>query len=148
MKTTLINKSHIEGYLYDHNLEMKKSGEHSKNPGTEFIMGTVKVAPDSNITNIVEVHYTYVTEKTSKGGVNATYSVLNNIIEGVIGTVMKDGKDKAGKVRIDSAIGLNEFYTDRNGQEELVSAKRLEGGFAVVKSSLNEDETKRKIEIA
>lgn len=56
---------------------------------------------------------------------------------------MKDGKDKAGKVRIDSAIGLNEFYSDRNGQEELVSAKRNEGGFVHTVDVLAEDEKTR-----
>lgn len=56
---------------------------------------------------------------------------------------MKDGKDKAGKIRIDSAIGLNEFYTDRNGTEELVSAKRNEGGFVHTCDALNEDEKTR-----
>ena len=42
---------------------------------------------------------------------------------------MNGGKDNAAKIRIDSAIGLNEFYSDRSGKEELVSAKRNEGGF-------------------
>jgi hypothetical protein len=56
---------------------------------------------------------------------------------------MKDGIENATKVRIDSAIGLNEFYTDRNGKEELVSAKRNEGGFVHVVSVLDEDERKR-----
>ena len=33
------------------------------------------------------------------------------------------------KVRIDTALGLNDFYTNRNGEETLVSAKRCDGGF-------------------
>ena len=56
---------------------------------------------------------------------------------------MKDGKEKAGKLRIDSAIGLNEFYSDRNGKEELVTTKRNEGGFVHVCETLNEDEKTR-----
>jgi hypothetical protein len=56
---------------------------------------------------------------------------------------MANGKENAVKLRIDSALGLNEFYTDRNGQEELVSAKRNEGGFVHVADSLAEDETIR-----
>lgn len=137
------NKTHIEGYLYEHNLDKKVTGPNTKAPGTEFINGTVSIATDEDCTNIVPVHFTYVTATTSKGNTNATYGVLNNIIEGVIGTVMKDGKDKAGKVRIDSAIGLNEFYTDRNGQEELVSAKRNEGGFIHTCDVLADDESTR-----
>ena len=143
MKTTLINKSHIEGYLYDHSLEMKKSGEHSKNPGTEFIMGTISIATDEAGINIVPVHFTYVTATTKKGGTNPTFTTLKNIIDGAIGTQMKDGKEKAGKLRIDSAIGLNEFFTDKSGKEELVSAKRNEGGLVHVCDVLNEDEKTR-----
>ena len=139
----MINKSHIEGILYEHDLELKTSGPNSKNPGTQFITGTVSIATDDAGLNIVPVHFTYVTATTAKGGTNATFTTLKNIIDGVIGTQMKDGKDKAGKIRIDSAIGLNEFYTDRNGTEELVSAKRNEGGFVHTCDALNEDEKTR-----
>ena len=139
----MINKSHVEGILYEHDLELKTSGPNSKNPGTQFITGTVSIATDDAGLNIVPVHFTYVTATTAKGGTNATFTTLKNIIDGVIGTQMKDGKDKAGKIRIDSAIGLNEFYTDRNGTEELVSAKRNEGGFVHTCDALNEDEKTR-----
>ena len=139
----MINKSHVEGYIYEHDLELKVSGPNSKNPGTQFITGTVSLATDDLGVNVVPVHFTYVTATTAKGGANATFTTLKNIIDGVIGTVMKDGKDKAGKLRIDSALGLNEFYTDRNGKEELVSAKRNEGGFVHTCDVLNEDEKTR-----
>lgn len=137
---TMINKTHIEGLLYEHALELKTSGPNSKNPGTQFISGTVSIATDNAGVNIVPVHFTYVTATTASGKTNATYGTLKNIIDGVIGTVMKDGKDKAGKLRIDSALGLNEFYSDRNGKEELVSAKRNEGGFVHTVDVLAEDE--------
>ena len=139
----MINKTHIEGYIYEHDLELKVSGPNSKNPGTQFITGTVSLATDDLGVNVVPVHFTYVTATTAKGGANATFTTLKNIIDGAIGTVMKDGKDKAGKLRIDSALGLNEFYTDRNGKEELVSAKRNEGGFVHTCDVLNEDEKTR-----
>jgi hypothetical protein len=57
--------------------------------------------------------------------------------------VMTDGADNATMLRIDSAIGLNEFYTDRSGKEELVSVKRNEGGFVHVTPTINEDERTR-----
>lgn len=139
----VINKTHIEGILYEHALELKVSGPNTKNPGTEFINGTISIATDDALTNIVPVHFTYVTAVTASGKANATYSTLKNIVDGVIGTYMKDGKDKAGKLRIDSAIGLNEFYSDRNGTEELVSAKRNEGGFVHTCDVLVEDEKAR-----
>ena len=137
------NETHIEGVLYEHALEAKVTGPNSKAPGTNFISGTISIATDDALTNIVPVHFTYVTEKTAKGGVNATYSLLQNIIDGVVGTYMKDGADKAAKLRIDSAIGLNEFYTDRNGKEELVSVKTNEGGFVHTTNTLLEKETDR-----
>ena len=123
------NECHIEGYLYEHNLEKKVSGEKSKNPGTEFISGTISIATDEDILNIVPIHFTYVTALTSSGKPNATFATLSNIVDGTYDTVMNSGKDNAAKIRVDSAIGLNEFYSDRNGQEELVSTKRNEGGF-------------------
>ena len=143
MLKTIKNKVHVEGYLYQHSLEKKESGPNSKNPGTVFISGNVDVATDAQMTNIVTVHYTYVTAVTSTGKNNATFNVLNDIVEGRLCSVIGHGVDKANLIAIDSAIGLNEFYSDRSGQEELVSSKRNDGGFAVVKTSLDEDETKR-----
>jgi hypothetical protein len=139
----MINKTHIEGLLYEHALELRVSGPNSKNPGTEFIMGTVSVATDDKITNIVPVHYSYVTATTSKGNPNATFSTLKDIIDGKLCSVMEHGADKAVKLRIDSALGLNEFYSDRNGKEELVSAKRNEGGFIHTCTELDQDEKNR-----
>jgi hypothetical protein len=143
MKKTMINQTHVEGYLYEHDLKLKVSGDNSKNPGTPFITGSISIATDNECTNIVSVHFTYVTATTAKGATNATFTTLMNVIDGKYGTVMANGKDNAVKLRIDSALGLNEFYTDRNGQEELVSAKRNEGGFVHVADSLAEDENIR-----
>ena len=137
------NKTRIDGRLYQHSLELKESGPNSKTPGTKFISGNVEIATDNDITNIVTVHYTYVTATTSTGKSNATFNVLKDIVDGKLGSVMANGADNAAIITIDSAIGLNEFFSDRNGKEELVSAKRNEGGFAVVKSAADEDETKR-----
>lgn len=139
----MINTTHIEGLLYEHKLELRESGPNSKKPGTKFIMGTIDIATDDEGVNIVPVHFTYVTEKTAKGATNNTFTVLTNIIDGKFGSIMEHGKDKAVKLRIDSALALNEFYTDRNGVEELVSAKRNEGGFIHVADALAEDETVR-----
>ena len=58
---------------------------------------------------------------------------------------MANGKDNAGMVRIDTAIGLNEFYSDKSGTTELVSAKRYEGGFVHLITALTEDEKQRNL---
>lgn len=139
----MINRTHIEGWLYDNDLALKESGPTSKNPGTQFISGTIQIATDDEQTNIVPVHFTYVTATTSKGNQNATFGILNDIINGKYKSVMKDDAASAAKLRIDSAIGLNDFYTDRNGEEILVSAKRNEGGFVHVTNELAEDEKAR-----
>ena len=143
MKAKMINATHIEGLLYQHTLESKVSGPNSAKPGTEFISGNIEIATDGAITNIVPIHFTYVTATSAKGTPNPTYATLMNIINGTYGSVMKDGADKAIKLRVDSAIGLNEFFTDRDGKETLVSAKRNEGGFVHVVNALDENESNR-----
>lgn len=120
------NNVRIEGYVYDHDLEERVTGENSKNPGTEYISGTLSIATDEEMMNIVQVHYTYVTPVTKSGRPNNTYNVLKSIISGRIGSVIGDGEENAGIVRVDSSIGLNEWY---NQDGELVSRKRNEGGF-------------------
>jgi hypothetical protein len=46
MKDEFINEVTIEGILYEHSLEKKVTGPNSKNPGTEYITGTISVATD------------------------------------------------------------------------------------------------------
>ena len=76
----MINKTHIEGVLYEHDLQLRTTGEKSKNPGTEFIMGTISIATNNDMTNIVPVHFTYVTKTYSSGKENRTYGVLEQIL--------------------------------------------------------------------
>lgn len=140
MKT--INTTHVEGVLYNHSLEMKTTGPDSKAPGTNYIRGKVEIATDDAGINIVPVNFTYVTEKT-KSGENATYKVLKDIIDGVYTSVMSNSAQAPVKLRIDSAIGLNEFFTSRNGKEEFISAKCNDGGFVHVTNELNSKEAAR-----
>lgn len=125
----MVNKIELFGRIYEHDLKKAVTGPNSKNPGTEYITGTVSIATDDNCLNIVPVHYTFVTAATKNGKPNATFATLSNIIDGVYGTVMKTSKDDAAFARVDTQIGLNEFYTDRSGETTLVSVKRAEGGF-------------------
>lgn len=126
MKKDLFNAEYVTGRLYQHNLEKKTvQNKESKNFGTEFITGTVDIATDEDGLNVIPIHYTYVTEMTSGGKKNATYGVLDSIINGAK-TWVTDGRDAALKLRASTALGLNDFY---NQNDELVSAKRNEGGF-------------------
>lgn len=141
MKKKMINEVHVEGWVYDHKLEIKVTGDTSKNPGTTYINGVLNVATDDACMNVVPVYYTYVTATTASGKSNNTFVVLKSIIDGAP-TVVSHGKDAATKVRIDSAVNLNEWYQD---EKTLVSNKRVEGGFihVVTNEPLNEDEAQR-----
>lgn len=139
----MINNVHLEGWLYEHNLELKTSGQNSKNPGTEYITGTVSIATDPEMTTIVPIHYTYITATTKGGAVNPQFVTLKGILDGTIKTAMGSSKETATKVVADSTLELNEFYSSRTGKEELVSVKRNEGGFIHISSEWNEREAER-----
>lgn len=141
MKKNFINEAHVEGILYDHKLEKKVSGPNSKTPGTEFIAGTISVATDDKLENVIQIHYTYVTATTSKGNANATFTALNKIIE-ENPTVLNVGADHAAKVRCDPAIALLEWFRELT-DEKPTSIIRNEGGFVHIVNSINEDEKQR-----
>lgn len=128
-KKNFINATHIEGYLYEHKLEMKVTGANSKNPGTNFISGTIGIATDDSMNNVVQIHFTYVTAVTAKGKPNNTFNTLQNIINGKLESVMEHGKENAVRLRVDSALALNEWYDTRDDNHALISVKRNEGGF-------------------
>lgn len=133
MKKDFKNTESISGRLYQHNLVKKTvQNKESKNYGTEFISGTVDIAVDEEGLNVIPIHYTYVVATTSNGKNNATYGVLDSIINGAK-TWITDGKDAALKVRASTALALNDFY---NNNDELVSARRNEGGFLNVINEL------------
>lgn len=145
-KKSFINNVHLEGYLYESNLEAKVTKETSKSPNTPYISGTLSIATDDNMNNIVQVHYTYVTELTSKGQPNRTFNTLKAIVDGKLPTVMGSGKENAARVRVDSSIALNEWYDTRTEGNPLVSVKRNEGGFVhqmTLAEQLSDDEHAR-----
>ena len=129
MKKKMFNEEHIEGRLYTQNLAIKTvQNTESKNYGAEFISGTIEIATDEACLNVIPVHFTYVTETTSSGKVNSTYTNLKRIInEGK--TIISDGPEMATKLRVDTALALNDFYTQ---DDRLVSAKVNEGGFVTI----------------
>lgn len=140
-----INREHVAGRVYDHDLAVKVTGENSKHPGTTYIGGTLDVATDEEGLNIITVHFTYVTEVTSKGNKNNTFTALKNIIENGK-TIVTDGFDEATMVRIDTALALNDFYSNRSGTEELVSTKRNNGGFVTIVNKLEDESTRNNFE--
>ena len=136
-----INQTYIEGYVYSHKLECKTSGAQSKNPGTPFIKGSLDIATNEDCTNTITVNFTYVTELTKNGQKNRNYEVLSKIINRQLFNVIEDGKEKATKVKINSAFGLNEWFDKESG--ELVSRVMNDGGFITVISSFEKPEDQR-----
>lgn len=121
-----INSERIEGRVYQHNLVIKKvQNQTSANFGKEFISGNLEIAVDEEGLNVIPVHFTYVVETTSSGNKNQTYANLKKIIDDNKTWILV-GKDEAQKVRVDTAIALNDFYTQ---DDNLVSVKTNEGGF-------------------
>lgn len=129
-----INTERVEGRVYEHDLAIKTvQNQQSQNFGKEFIAGTLQVATDEEGLNVIPVHFTYVTETTKSGGKNSTYTALKKIINDGRAWVT-DGKDGATKVRIDTALALNDFY---GRDDNLVSAKTNEGGFVTIVTDLS-----------
>lgn len=130
------NTERIEGYIYQHDLSVKQvQNQASSNFGKDFISGNLEVATDEEGLNVIKVHFTYVTETNKSGNKNATYAVLKKIIdENKTWTAV--GKENALKVRVDTALALNDFY---NNNDELVSAKTNEGGFVTIINQLAEE---------
>lgn len=137
MKKT-INTVKIAGRIHSYGeangrnmLELKVSGPKSKNPGTEFIAGTIQVSVDDTGLNIVPVHFTYVTATyASSGKSNPNFAALKKIIENKdTNCIVKVGVENAAMVAIDGAVALNDFYTDPEDDKTLVSTKVIEGSF-------------------
>ena len=130
------NTERIVGRIYQHDLTVKQvQNKESANFGKDFIAGNIEVATDEEGLNVIKVHFTYVTETNKNGSKNNTYVNLKKIID-ENKTWVTEGKDNATKVRIDTAIALNDFY---NNNDELVSAKTNEGGFVTFVSDLGEE---------
>lgn len=133
------NTEHLEGYVYQHSLEIKKvQNEQSENFGKEFIAGNVEIATDEELLNVVPVHFTYVTEMTKNGSQNRTYITLKKLID-EDKSVVTVGKEEAFKVKVDTALALNEFY---NNEDKLVSTKTNEGGFISITNTLSEEKAR------
>lgn len=124
------NTETIIGRIYSKNLsERTVANKNSANFGKTFINGTIDVATDEAGLNVLQVHYSYVTPETKAGKPNVSYNNLKKILDSGK-TILTDGKDLAWKVRLTPAAALNDFYPQ--GQEEVVSTPRNEGGFVTI----------------
>ncbi len=120
MKSKMKNTTFTNGYIFSHTLKKRTSKK-----GVDFVNGEINVATDEAGTNVIPVHFSYVTQyfgKTDK--INQTYNVLLDIIEN--GKTFEHYKTDADKVRITGNISVNDFYTKEG---ELASPMRIEGSF-------------------
>ena len=139
-----INKEKISGRLYDISKLAIKTVQNSESEhyNQEFIGGSMDIATDEDCLNIVTVRFTFVQPTYKSGKQNKTFDVLKKLIESGK-TVLTDGKDEATMVSVDASISINDFYTQRDGEEVLVSAKENNGSFVNIVSKLDADENKR-----
>jgi len=114
----MINKTHIEGILYESTLEEKISNSVD---GTKYILG--KLAIEVVEDNVVTVDI-YKNEITKAGKKNQKYDKLKSLIGA--NSIVTTGRDTAVCLKIDSALSLNDWYTP---QGELVSTLRNFNGF-------------------
>ena len=129
----IVNREHIEGILFQHDLELKTvQNETSANYGKEFIAGNVEIAVDEEGLNVIPVHFTYVTEVTNSGKKSPTFTALKRIID-EDKSIVSVGKDEAFKIKIDTALSVNDFYSN---DDQLVSVKVNEGGFISIVNNL------------
>lgn len=137
----IVNSVKIQGRLFDGDIQVKTvQNEKSENYGKEFINGTLNIAVDEEGTNVIPVHYSYVTATTKAGQANRTYAALKKIIdEGKFWAT--DGKDAATKVECTTAFDANDFV---GRDEQIVAATRFEGGFVTILSQLK-DEAERNL---
>ena len=140
----VIGRIHSFGENGRNMLETRVSGEHSTNPGTEFISGTINVATDEAGLNVVPVHFTYVTATYAKSDkANPNFTTLKNIISNGK-TWAVNGKDEATMVKIEGSLGLNEFYVKENDEDRLVSNKTNEGSFINIINELPDESERTK----
>lgn len=117
-----VNNVNVNGYVFSHTLQNRVS----KKNGTPFIMGDINIATDEDATNVVTVHFSYVTETFGKSGKpNPTYPILQELIDNDGPTYEHCGK-QAMKLRVAGNIENNDFVT-RDG--EIASPKRIGGSF-------------------
>ena len=117
----MINKSHIEGLLYESTLEEKISGQNAAKPGSKYVSGklSIEVSEDNVVT--VEI---FENEITKAGAKNQKYDKLIQLIGG--NSIVSAGRDNAVCLKIDSALSLNDWYRPDG---ELISTLRNFNGF-------------------
>lgn len=120
-----VNNVTVRGYVFSHRLVERVTGPTSKNPGQEFINGSMEVAIDEQATTTVRINFAYVTPKFRNGNDNDTYKLLKRIITS--NDVYEKVGNRAIKVRVDAQFEPNVFKNRRN--DEVVCSTQIGGSF-------------------
>lgn len=131
MRKKLLNQVELHGYLYSHSLEEKVSKK-----GVTYIGGNIELATDDACLNVVTVEYTYVAPTYPAKGdkperPNPNFATLQKVMAGK--TVVTHGVSEALKLKLTPSLDVNDFMS-REG--EMIAAKRLQGGFVTIESTL------------
>lgn len=124
---TCVNTVNLCGRIFEHSLTQRTvNNPESKVNGQNFIMGDVQVAVNADSTNVIPVHFSFISEMTKNNQPNRTYNNLMRIInEGK--TVKDDGEDADWITITNGTIELND-YPGRDG--EMRSVPRVGARFA------------------
>jgi hypothetical protein len=113
MRKTVNNVS-IKGYVFSHHLTERVTGATSRNPGQEFINGSMEIAIDEQAMTTVRVNFSYVTPKFRNGNDNQTYQLLKRIITS--NDTYEHVGNRAIRVRIDAQFEPNVFKNKLTGE--------------------------------
>ena len=120
-----VNSVNIRGYVFSHRLNERVTGPASKNPGQEFINGSIEIATDEQATTTVRVNFSYVTPKFRNGSENQTYTILKRILTS--NDVYEQVGTRAIKVRVDGQFEPNVYKNKRTN--EIVETTQIGGSF-------------------
>lgn len=135
MKKNFVNVEHICGRVYSHSLREKTvQNQASANFGKSFLSGTIEIAVDEEGLNVIPVRFSYEIKDSKKV---ETYTTLKTILD-TNRTWTAVGKDEALLVSVDTSLSVNDFISRDN---QLVSAKANEGGFARIVNTIPTEST-------
>lgn len=124
----MINKNNIEGLLYEHKLELKQAGPNAKNPGSNYIRGSISIEVTEDNVVTVDILQT----EFSKKGRDSKFDEIVKIMNAP--TVLGSSRETAAKIKVNSAFDLNDWFNDA---KEHISNLRVFNGFISIEGKID-----------